>query len=124
MGDKSNDAEQRRLEMKNRMLPMDKASEPALAVLADQIVKAVMEARASAVRQVNAAMGVAYWNVGRHIVEFEQHGNAKAQYGTRLLANLSKLLSLKLGRGYSRPNLNNMRKFYLTYPICQNVLTN
>lgn len=53
------------------MLPMDKASEPALAVLADQIVKAVMEARASAVRQVNAAMVVAYWNVGRHIVEFE-----------------------------------------------------
>ena len=110
--------------MKNRMLPMDKASEPALAVLADQIVKAVMEARASAVRQVNAAMVVAYWNVGRHIVEFEQHGSAKAQYGTRLLANLSKLLSLKLGCGYSRPNLNNMRKFYLTYPICQNVLTN
>lgn len=66
-------------------------------------------------------MVVAYWNVGRYIVEFEQHGNAKAKYGTGLLTNLSKLLSAKLGRGYSRPNLNNMRKFYLVYPICQNI---
>ena len=47
--------------------------------------------------------------------------SARAKYGSGLLTNLSHLLSMKLGRGYSYPNLNNMRKFYLTYPICQNV---
>ena len=50
------------------------------------------------------------------IVEFEQNGSAKAKYGSALLTNLSKLLTLKLGSSYSRPNLNNMRKFYLVYP--------
>ena len=59
------------------------------------------------------------WNIGRYIVEFEQNGNAKAKYGTSLLSSLAKLLRAKLGKGYSRPNLNNMRKFYLLYPICQ-----
>ena len=90
-------------------------------MLAESIVKVISEARESAARHVNTTMVFAYWNVGRHIVEFEQHGNAKARYGTGLLTNLSKVLSAKLGRGYSRPNLNNMRKFYLAYPICQNI---
>ena len=89
--------------------------------LADGIVQLVKEARASVAKHVNNTMVVAYWNIGRHIVEFEQQGRTRAKYGSRLLTNLSHLLSLKLGRGYSRPNLNNMRKFYLTYPICQNV---
>ena len=57
-----------------------------------------------------------YWQVGKYIVEFEQKGNAKAEYGTSLLTNLAKLLTLKIGKGYSRPNLNNMRKFYVLYP--------
>ena len=89
--------------------------------LANSIVQLVKEARASVAKRVNNTMVAAYWNIGRHIVEFEQQGSARAKYGSRLLTNLSHLLSMKLGRGYSRPNLNNMRKFYLTYPICQNV---
>ena len=89
--------------------------------LADNIVKVIRQARESVSRHVNTTMVVAYWNVGKYIVEFEQRGNAKAKYGAGLLTNLSKLLSAKLGRGYSRPNLNNMRKFYLAYPICQKV---
>lgn len=89
--------------------------------LAESIVDLVNEARASVAKHVNVTMVAAYWNIGRHIVEFEQKGNARAKYGTRMLTNLSHLLSLRLGRGYSRPNMNNMRKFYLTYPICQNV---
>lgn len=60
-----------------------------------------------------------YWNVGRHIVEFEQQGNARAKYGTSLLSHLAKILRARVGRGYSRPNLNNMRKFYLLFSICQ-----
>ena len=89
--------------------------------LAESIVQLVKEARSSVAKHVNNTMVVAYWNIGRHIVEFEQDGNARAKYGTGLLTKLSHLLSLKLGRGYSRPNLNNVRKFYVTYPICQNV---
>ena len=60
---------------------------------------------------LNTVLVQAYWNVGKYIVEFEQQGNAKAKYGTSLLTKLSKVLTLKLGTGYSRPNLNNMRKF-------------
>ena len=52
-------------------------------------------------------------------MEYEQSGNAKAEYGSKLLTLLSKELTLRMGKGYSRPNLNNMRKFYLRYPICQ-----
>ncbi len=106
--------------MKNKIVTVDDGDRR-LAELADSIVKIIREARESVSRHVNTTMVVAYWNVGRYIVEFEQHGNAKAKYGTGLLTNLSKLLSAKLGRGYSRPNLNNMRKFYLVYPICQNI---
>ncbi len=56
-----------------------------------------------------------YWLIGKYIVESEQNGN-KAAYGSKLLTTLSKELTLRLGKGYSRPNLNNMRKFYLRYP--------
>ena len=62
-----------------------------------------------------------YWTIGKYIVEFEQDGNVKAEYGSRLLTKLSHQLTLRLGKGYSRPNLNNMRKFYLCYPKCQTV---
>ena len=106
--------------MKKEVVPEGKDNRP-LAILADNIVKVVREARGEVARHVNMTMVVAYWNVGKYIVEFEQRGSAKAKYGTGLLTNLSKLLSAKLGRGYSRPNLNNMRKFYLAYPICQKV---
>lgn len=68
---------------------------------------------------INEIIKTTYWRIGQYIVEFEQQGNAKAKYGTSLLSNLAKLLRAKVGRGYSRPNLNNMRKFYLMYPICQ-----
>ena len=54
-----------------------------------------------------------------YIVEYEQQGKEKATYGAKLLENLSKDLKLLHGRGFSRPNLNNMRMFYLRYPICQ-----
>lgn len=70
---------------------------------------------------INKVMTVTYWSIGKHIVEFEQDGNAKAKYGKNLLSTISKELTLRLGKGYSRPNLNNMRKFYLKYSDCQTV---
>ena len=70
---------------------------------------------------INKVMTVTYWSIGKYIVEFEQDGNAKAEYGKNLLSRISKELTLRLGKGYSRPNLNNMRKFYLKYSNCQTV---
>ena len=70
---------------------------------------------------INKVMTVTYWSIGKYIVEFEQEGNAKAEYGKNLLSTISKELTLRLGKGYSRPNLNNMRKFYLKFSNCQTV---
>lgn len=89
--------------------------------LADNITSLVNETKNHLAQVINTTMVVTYWNIGRYIVEFEQHGDAKAQYGTALLSSLAKILRAKLGKGYSRPNLNNMRKFYLLYPNCQTV---
>lgn len=87
-----------------------------LTSLADSIVCLIDSAKKSAAVSVSSIMVKTYWAVGKHIVEFEQNGNSKAEYGTQLLTNLAKILTLKLGKGYSRPNLNNMRKFYVMYP--------
>jgi len=89
--------------------------------LADCIAHLVSDAKSHLMQTVNTTLVQTNWNIGRYIVEFEQNGNAKAKYGTELLTSLAKLLRIKLGKGYSRPNLNNMRKFYLLYPICQTV---
>lgn len=89
--------------------------------LADNITNLVTDAKNHLIQTVNTTLITTYWNIGRYIVEFEQQGNVKAQYGAALLTSLANMLRIKLGKGYSRPNLNNMRKFYLLYPICQTV---
>lgn len=89
--------------------------------LADNIACLVNETKSRLAQTVNVTLVATYWNIGKYIVEFEQQGNAKAKYGTSLLSSLAKLLRMKLGKGYSHPNLNNMRKFYLYYPIFQTV---
>jgi len=76
-------------------------------------------ARANLSREVNTTMLNTYWQIGRTIVEREQNGNLKAEYGKKLLPELSKRLTAELGRGYSRSNLYNMRELYLRYPIIQ-----
>ena len=93
--------------------------DPDLVALADKIVQVIEEGKQALAISINEIIKTTYWRIGQYIVEFEQQGNAKAKYGTSLLSNLAKLLRAKVGRGYSRPNLNNMRKFYLMYPICQ-----
>jgi len=65
------------------------------------------------------AMVEAYWQIGRRIVEQEQQGNDKAEYGTRLLEQLSEDLQEKLGSGFSKSNLRDMRRFYLDNRIHQ-----
>ena len=80
------------------------------------IEETVKRAKENLAGVVNSTMTETYWLIGKYIVESEQNGNFKATYGSKLLTTLSKGLTLRLGKGYSRPNLNNMRKFYLKYP--------
>lgn len=87
--------------------------------LVDRIVNEIEQGRMQLAININTTVKNTYWNVGRYIVEFEQKGASRAKYGSSLLTKLSQMLRLRIGRGYSRPNLNNMRKFYLMYPICQ-----
>ncbi len=76
------------------------------------------EARSTAYRSVNFAMVQAYWQIGRIIVEEEQKGKERAEYGKGLLKELSKRLIRDYGRGFDESNLRNMRMFYLTFPKC------
>ena len=78
---------------------------------------ALMEAaRRAAARSVNALMTATYWKIGQRIVELEQRGEARAEYGKRIIERLAKDLSDRLGRGFQKSNLFQMRAFYLTYP--------
>jgi len=70
-----------------------------------------------AIRAVHRELVLAYWEIGKYIVEFEQKGNAKSEFGSKLLSNLSRDLSLLHGKGFSKSNLVYMRLFYLKYPI-------
>jgi DUF1016 N-terminal domain len=82
-----------------------------------QIRQILAEARSRAWQAVNAAMVAAYWEVGRVIVEEEQQGKSRAEYGRHLLQELSRRLSAEFGKGFDRTNLQQMRNFYLAYPI-------
>lgn len=85
------------------------------------IEQTVSNAKEKLSTAVNNTITETYWQIGKYIVETEQDGKIKAVYGKKLLTTLSHELTLRLGKGYSRPNLNNMRKFYLKYPNCQTV---
>jgi len=84
-----------------------------------EIKSRLVNARNKAASEINTAMLQAYWDIGRIIVENEQDGDIKAQYGQQLLTELSKELTKSIGRGFSKSNLYNMRNFYLEYPIFQ-----
>jgi predicted nuclease of restriction endonuclease-like (RecB) superfamily len=85
----------------------------------DAISDLLEASRRASARTVNAVMTLTYWEVGRRIVEFEQAGEARAEYGTELLKRLSADLTERFGRGFSRANLEYMRRFYETWPISQ-----
>jgi predicted nuclease of restriction endonuclease-like (RecB) superfamily len=87
--------------------------------LLNKISKQYIKGQTHAVLSVNESIINTNWNIGKYIVEYEQGGKQKAQYGAKLLENLSKDLTLRHGRGFSRSNLNYMRLFYLLFPICE-----
>lgn len=89
-----------------------------------EIKQILAQARHRAYSAVNSAMVEAYWLIGKRIVEQEQKGEKKANYGEEILKNLSIALSKEFGKGFSYSNLRNFRQFYLTYPnseICYTV---
>lgn len=87
--------------------------------LIDRIGNIYESAKSKIVSAVNIEMLQAYWKIGKDIIEFEQKGKLKAEYGKQLLENLAKDLTLKHGKGFSRSNLNYMRLLYNKYPICE-----
>lgn len=80
------------------------------------IAELLEAARRTAARTVNALMTATYWEIGRRIVEFEQGGEKRAEYGEALLQRLAQDLKAKFGRGFSYPNVNKFRQFYLAFP--------
>ena len=81
--------------------------------LLGRVADILLEARSKVVREINKAQVLAYWEIGREIVEFEQKGKLRAEYGEELLKRLSADMTARFGRGFSRSNLQNMRLFYL-----------
>jgi len=87
--------------------------------LIDKIGNVYQSAKSKIISAVNTEMLYAYWQIGRDIIEFEQGGQLKAEYGKQLLLSVAKDLTDKHGRGFSRSNLQYMRLLYQYYPICQ-----
>ena len=89
-------------------------------LLAD-IGSTIERARENAIRAINTELVKANWEIGRHIVEYEQRGEERAEYGSALLTILSKDLRQRYGKGFGRRNVLDMRRFYLNYSIWQAV---
>jgi predicted nuclease of restriction endonuclease-like (RecB) superfamily len=90
-------------------------------ILFSQVVALLQNARQQVLRTVNSTMVFTYFEIGRMIVEEEQNGKNRAEYGKQLLKGLSEQLINEFGKGFSVVNLENMRKFYLAYSISETV---
>ena len=86
-----------------------------IAQISDTYIKGVN----NAYKAINTELLQTNWEIGQYIVEFEQKGKIKATYGTALLENLSRDLTLLHGKGFSRSNLVYMRLCYIKYPISE-----
>lgn len=86
-------------------------------LLASQVAQIIREARQTAYRTVNFTMVLAYWNIGKLVVEDELHWE-RADYGKAVLRNLSQRLTNEFGKGFDESNLRYMRLFYKNFPIC------
>ena len=84
--------------------------------LVTQIKTTLQKGQVESIKVVRRQLVLTYWSIGKHIVEFEQKGNEKSVYGSKLLNRLSKDLSDQLGKGFSRTNLISMRLCYIKYP--------
>ena len=99
--------------------PIPRVPPAAYGGLVGGIADLLEAARRSAARAVNALMTATYWEIGRRIVEFEQGGSERAEYGEELLVRLEGDLTFRFGRGFSRSNRQSMRLFYAAFPPTQ-----
>lgn len=88
-----------------------------------EISELLRTGREAAYRSVNSVMVNTYWQIGKRIVEQEQHGKARADYGEYLIVNLSRYLTDYFGKGFSVANLKNIRQFYQTFPALEELAT-
>jgi predicted nuclease of restriction endonuclease-like (RecB) superfamily len=86
------------------------------APLLDALRGLIRNARTRALRAVDTIQVQTYWQIGRHIVEFEQGGQTRADYGKRLLSNLADVLTGEFVKGFDERNLRNMRAFFQCFP--------
>ena len=96
-------------------------SDSRYSTLVSGISDLLKHARRTASRAINGILTATYWEVGRRVVEFEQGGQARAEYGAALLKRLAQDLTTRVGRGFSERNLEYMRRFYLGWQISQTV---
>ena len=94
-------------------------SEQIITNLFNEIEQIIVNSRNEITYQINNTLVNTYFNIGKIIVENEQNGNIRAEYGKEVLLKLSKKLTNKYGTGFSRSNLQNMRLFYTRYENCQ-----
>ena len=99
--------------------PAPDALIPEYGLLLEKISGSFAAGQRRVAQAVNTGIVKTYWEIGRHIVEFEQKGNLRAGYGEKLLGSLSHDLKTRHGKGFSRSNLIYMRLLYLRYPISQ-----
>jgi len=83
----------------------------------------IVSAKAQALRAVDVVQVRTCWEIGRHIVEFEQEGASRADYGARLIRNLAETLTMEFGKGFDERNLRHMRGFFQLFPIWNAVRT-
>jgi len=88
-------------------------------VFYEKVIQLLKVARKSVIQTVNKTMVYTYFEIGKIIVEEEQKGKTRAEYGKKILKGLSERLGKEFGRGFSVDNLENMRRFYLTYSITE-----
>ena len=93
-------------------------------LLFDKVTQLLSKARSEVVRSVNKTMVYTYFEIGRLIIEEEQHGKDRAEYGKSILKTLSDKLVKEIGKGFSVDNLENMRKFYFVYSKSETVSRN
>lgn len=86
-------------------------------ILIKNITETYQSERSKAIQAIKSGLVNAHWQTGKYIVEFEQGGNEKSEFGSLLLDKLSEDLKAKHGAGFSKSNLVYMRLFYLKYPI-------
>jgi predicted nuclease of restriction endonuclease-like (RecB) superfamily len=91
--------------------------DPQLASLVGNLGELIRQARQKVLRAVDTVQVQTCWQIGRHIVEFEQEGARRAGYGKQLLSTLAKVLTAEFGKGFDETNLRKMRLFYQAFPI-------